>query len=122
MSLEDKIDRLIEALEANTAALGKAKVTKQVKQAEVVEIKEVVEVKEVVKEVVVQESKVSYEEVKDLILKLAPTQRDAIKALNTKYELAKFADILNDSNDAESGVKDAAKLDAYHAELSKLGE
>lgn len=68
---------------------------------------------------VVEAGAVSYETVRNLVLKLAPTSRDAIKALNGKHGIATLRDLLADEKDFAS-VKDQPKLEAIHADLLEL--
>lgn len=75
--------------------------------------KETVEVKEETSAVV------PYETVRALVLKLAPTQRDAIKALNTKHGIANLK-VLLDKEDDFSTVNDQVKLEAIYADLQAL--
>ncbi|MNP46289.1 hypothetical protein D3C76_1402770 [compost metagenome] len=53
------------------------------------------------------------------MLKLAPTQRDAIKALNAKHGIANLK-VLLDKEDDFSTVNDQAKLEAVYADLQAL--
>lgn len=62
---------------------------------------------------------VPYETVRALVLKLAPTQRDAIKALNAKHGIANLK-VLLDKEDDFSTVNDQAKLEAVYADLQSL--
>lgn len=62
---------------------------------------------------------VSYETVRALVLKLAPMQRDAIKALNAKHGIANLK-VLLDKEDDFSTVNDRAKLEAVYADLQAL--
>jgi hypothetical protein len=62
---------------------------------------------------------IPYETVRALVLKLAPTQRDAIKALNTKHGIANLK-VLLDKEDDFSTVNDQAKLEAVYADLQAL--
>lgn len=62
---------------------------------------------------------VPYEAVRALVLKLAPTQRDAIKALNTKHGIANLK-VLLDKEDDFSTVNDQVKLEAVYADLQAL--
>ncbi|MNY71667.1 hypothetical protein D3C86_2100660 [compost metagenome] len=62
---------------------------------------------------------VPYETVRALVLKLAPTQRDAIKALNAKHGIANLK-VLLDKEDDFSTVNDQAKLGAVYADLQAL--
>lgn len=62
---------------------------------------------------------VPYETVRALVLKLAPTQREKIKALNAGYGLTNAKDMLSNPDDFTS-VKDQAKLEAYYADLQAL--
>lgn len=62
---------------------------------------------------------VPYETVRALVLKLAPTQREAIKALNATHGLNNAKDMLSNPDDFTS-VKDQAKLEAYYADLQAL--
>ncbi len=60
-----------------------------------------------------------YETVRALVLNLAPTQRDAIKALNAKHGIANLK-VLLDKEDDFSTVNDQAKLEAVYADLLAL--
>lgn len=62
---------------------------------------------------------VPYETVRALVLKLAPTQRDAIKALNVKHGIANLK-VLLDKEDDFSTVNDHVKLEAVYADLQAL--
>lgn len=62
---------------------------------------------------------VPYETVRALVLKLAPTQRDAIKALNAKHGIANLK-VLLDKEDDFSTVNDQVKLEAVYADLQEL--
>lgn len=62
---------------------------------------------------------VPYETVRALVLKLAPTQRDAIKALNAKHGIANLK-VLLDKEDDFSTVNDQEKLEAVYADLQAL--
>jgi hypothetical protein len=64
---------------------------------------------------------VPYETVRALVLKLAPTQREAIKALNAKHGIANLK-VLLDKEDDFSTVNDQAKLEAVYADLQALEE
>jgi hypothetical protein len=61
----------------------------------------------------------AYETVRALVLKLAPTQRDAIKALNAKHGIANLK-VLLDKEDDFSTVNDQVKLEAVYADLQAL--
>ena len=65
------------------------------------------------------EANIAYETVRALVLKLAPTQRDAIKALNAKHGIANLK-VLLDKEDDFSTVNDQAKLEAVYADLQAL--
>lgn len=62
---------------------------------------------------------VPYETVRALVLKLAPTQRDAIKALNAKHGISNLK-VLLDKEDDFSTVNDQSKLEAVYADLQAL--
>lgn len=62
---------------------------------------------------------VPYETVRALVLKLAPTQREAIKSLNAKHGIANLK-VLLDKEDDFSTVNDQAKLEAVYADLQAL--
>ena len=62
---------------------------------------------------------VPYETVRALVLKLAPSQRDAIKALNAKHGIANLK-VLLDKEDDFSTVNDQVKLEAVYADLQAL--
>lgn len=64
-------------------------------------------------------SVLQYETVRALVLKLAPTKRNAIKALNTKHGIANLK-VLLDKEDDFSTVNDQAKLEAVYADLQAL--
>lgn len=81
------------------------------------EVTEVVEALE--KDDVPDFTAVPYETVRTLVLKLAPTQRDAIKALNAKHGIANLK-VLLDKEDDFSTVNDQAKLEAVYADLQAL--
>lgn len=63
---------------------------------------------------------VTYQMARELVLKLAATNRDAIKAINTKHGIAKLSVLLEDEADFFS-VKDQPTLEAVYADLAKLG-
>lgn len=62
---------------------------------------------------------IPYETVRALVLKLAPTQREAIKALNAKHGIANLK-VLLEKEDDFSTVNDQAKLEAVYADLLAL--
>ena len=64
--------------------------------------------------------KVTYQMARELVLKLAATHRDAIKAVNTKHGIPKLSALLEDEADFFS-VTDQAKLEAVYADLLTLG-
>lgn len=145
MSIEALIREQIEALKANTAAVllleaslvgragGNSKPAKEEKpksetivnveegvKAEIVEEEHKQEVKEDAKPDPVEETAgVEYGTVRELVLKLAPTKREEIKALNAKFGIANLK-VLLDKEDDFSTVNDQVKLDAIYAELQKL--
>ena len=134
MSIEALIQAHTEALLANTEAVklltlslaGRTPTTKEAKAEKVIVEKIVEELKkeEPKVEVVEKESKdvdpaIPYETVRALVLKLAPTQRDAIKALNAKHGIANLK-VLLDKEDDFSTVNDQAKLEAVYADLQAL--
>lgn len=61
----------------------------------------------------------SYETLRALVLKLAPTNRDGIKAVSAKHGIAAPKDLLKDSSDYTS-VTDQDKLEAVYADLLAL--
>jgi hypothetical protein len=65
------------------------------------------------------EANIAYETVRALVLKLAPTQREAIKALNAKHGIANLK-VLLDKEDDFSTVNDQVKLEAVYADLQAL--
>ncbi|MGY2429584.1 hypothetical protein [Pseudomonas tolaasii] len=95
----------------------KAEVKTEVKQEPKVEAK--TEVKTEVKQEPKIDAATPYETVRALVLKLAPTQRDAIKALNAKHGIANLK-VLLDKEDDFSTVNDQAKLEAVYADLQAL--
>ena len=82
---------------------------------------EVKEEPEVKKEpaILLDHTPITYETVRALVLKLAPTQRDAIKALNAKHGIANLK-VLLDKEDDFSTVNDQVKLEAVYADLQAL--
>ncbi len=137
MTIEALIQAHTEALLANTEAVKlltlslagrtptaekpKAEKADKVKQEEpkpeVKELKEL-ESKEA-PPILVNHTAVPYETVRALVLKLAPTQRDAIKALNAKHGIANLK-VLLDKEDDFSTVNDQVKLEAVYADLQAL--
>lgn len=139
MSIEALIQAHTEALLANTEAVklltlslagrtpktedkpGKVeKVEKQTKVEKATEID--AGVTQVVKREEIDAAEreaVLYETVRALVLKLAPTQRDAIKALNAKHGIANLK-VLLDKEDDFSTVNDQVKLEAVYADLQAL--
>ncbi len=63
---------------------------------------------------------VTYVMARELVLRLAATHRDAIKAVNTKHGISKLSALLEDEADFFS-VKDQPLLEAVYADLVKLG-
>lgn len=145
MSIEALIQAHTEALLANTDAVklltlslagrtptktSKAdveKIAEGIADAEAGNLKPIEEVKAKL-EAKVEERKaaeepkveaVPYETVRALVLKLAPTQRDAIKALNAKHGIANLK-VLLDKEDDFSTVNDQVKLEAVYADLQAL--
>ncbi|MNF29447.1 hypothetical protein D3C84_101520 [compost metagenome] len=137
MSIEALIQAHTEALLANTEAVklltlslaGRTPVKEtKVEKAEKVK-KEEISMSEIdtrdlstpIEELVKEEKAdaVPYETVRALVLKLAPTQRDAIKALNAKHGIANLK-VLLDKEDDFSTVNDQAKLEAVYADLQAL--
>lgn len=147
MSIEALIQAHTEALLANTEAVklltlslaGRTPKAEKVekfdksgptgKRADVIIVdeisaKEVTEAVEALKKVEPADERkeqtgVPYETVRALVLKLAPTQRDAIKALNAKHGIANLK-VLLDKEDDFSTVNDQAKLEAVYADLQAL--
>lgn len=136
MSIEALIQAHTEALLANTEAVKllalslagrtpakEAKPTKEEEKAAKKEEPEVKELKELQPEkdapILVNHTAVPYETVRALVLKLAPTQRDAIKALNAKHGIANLK-VLLDKEDDFSTVNDQVKLEAVYADLQAL--
>jgi hypothetical protein len=139
MSIDALIQKHIEALNTNTEAVklltlslagrtptaDKPKAEPKPAQQALKEFAEAVEkvetVEELKKELGVSEepAAVPYETVRALVLKLAPTQRDAIKALNAKHGIANLK-VLLDKEDDFSTVNDQVKLEAVYADLQAL--
>lgn len=146
MSIEALIQAHTEALLANTEAVklltlslaGRTpsktskpdaeKIAEGIADAEAGNLKPIEEVKEKfekkaaerkVSEADESSAPVPYETVRALVLKLAPTQRDAIKALNAKHGIANLK-VLLDKEDDFSTVNDQAKLEAVYADLQAL--
>jgi len=142
MSIEALIQAHTEALLANTEAVKlltlslagrtptaekqkveKAEKVKQEEKKEEISMSEIdtrdlsTPIEELVKEE--KADAVPYETVRALVLKLAPTQRDAIKALNAKHGIANLK-VLLDKEDDFSTVNDQAKLEAVYADLQAL--
>lgn len=138
MSIEALIQAHTEALLANTEAVklltlslagrtptAASKVADAIEKPKA-ESKSVVKKEEPKAEEVVEEkddipdfTAVPYETVRALVLKLAPTQRDAIKALNGKHGIANLK-VLLDKEDDFSTVNDQVKLEAVYADLQAL--
>jgi len=135
MSIEALIQAHIEALNTNTEAVklltlslagrtpkaeDKPKTEKPVTKVEEKKPDPVVEGKKPdPKDEDVSTLGVPYETVRALVLKLAPTQRDAIKALNAKHGIANLK-VLLDKEDDFSTVNDQVKLEAVYADLQAL--
>lgn len=139
MSIEALIQAHTEALLANTEAVKlltlslagrtpvkETKIAKEdIKTVTDLLTSEPVKKKEQPKAEVVEEktddaaTAVPYETVRALVLKLAPTQRDAIKALNAKHGIANLKVLLNKEDDF-STVNDQVKLEAVYADLQAL--
>lgn len=131
MSIEALIQVHTEALLANTEAVklltlslaGRTPAAKEAKAEKVVEaaVKEITKAEEVVEEKddIPDFTAVPYETVRALVLKLASTKRDAIKALNAKHGIANLK-VLLDKEDDFSTVNDQAKLEAVYADLQAL--
>ena len=142
MSIEALIQAHTEALLANTEAVklltlslaGRTPTKSEKKNAEVIDVvvKEITkaekaletdaDVTQVVKREEIDAAEreaVPYETVRALVLKLAPTQRDAIKALNAKHGIANLK-VLLDKEDDFSTVNDQVKLEAVYADLQAL--
>lgn len=103
------------------AEAGNIKPVEEVKaklEAKVEERKAAVE-PEIAPEFSNQPGAVPYGTVRALVLKLAPTQRDAIKALNSKHGIANLK-VLLDKEDDFSTVNDQVKLEAVYADLQAL--
>lgn len=135
MSIEALIQSHTEALLANTEAVklltlslaGRTPTTEKPKAEKVKEEKTIKqEVEKVLTEVIEEKddvpdfTAVPYETVRALVLKLAPTQRDAIKALNAKHGIANLK-VLLDKEDDFSTVNDQVKLEAVYTDLQALG-
>jgi hypothetical protein len=132
MSIESLIQAHTEALLANTEAVklltlslaGRTPTAEKPKTEKVEKVKEEkkeepkAEEKDDVPDFALQAA-VHYETVRALVLKLAPTQRDAIKALNAKHGIANLK-VLLDKEDDFSTVNDQAKLEAVYADLQAL--
>ena len=132
MSIEALIQAHTEALLANTDAVklltlslaGRTPAKSEEKpkaesKAPKTEKAEVKEDPKPVAEVAEEPAAVPYETVRALVLKLAPTQRDAIKALNAKHGIANLK-VLLDKEDDFSTVNDQVKLEAVYADLQAL--
>lgn len=146
MSIEALIRAHTEALLANTEAVklltlslaGRAPTAEKPKAADAVEKPKaktetkVVKAEEltneiqgakadiaIVDEVEPKSNAVPYETVRALVLKLAPTQRDAIKGLNAKHGIANLK-VLLDKEDDFSTVNDQVKLEAVYEDLQAL--
>ena len=133
MSIEALIQAHTEALLANTEAVklltlslagGKPAQTEKPKaEKPAVKVEEKKEEPTTgsaeVKEETTADPVLHYETVRALVLKLAPTQRDAIKALNTKHGIANLK-VLLDKEDDFSTVNDQVKLEAVYADLQAL--
>ena len=103
-------------------AVDPAKVKKEepkteVKQEPKAETK--TEVKTEVKEEPKADVVIPYETVRALLLKLAPTNRDGVKAVLTSAGIANLK-VLLDKEDDFTTVNDQAKLEAVYADLQAL--
>ena len=134
MSIESLIQAHTEALLENTEAVKlltlslagrtpttetKAKGKTATESVVVKEEPKVEVVEEKGNDAVIDPPATSYETVRALVLKLAPTQRDAIKALNAKHGIANLK-VLLDKEDDFSTVNDQEKLEAVYADLQAL--
>lgn len=138
MSIEALIQAHTEALLSNTEAVKlltlslagrtptkseeKPKADKAAAKVEEKKEEPKVEAVEAVEDTVIvteETQPVPYETVRALVLKLAPTQRDAIKALNAKHGIANLK-VLLDKEDDFSTVNDQVKLEAVYADLQAL--
>ncbi|MET3122629.1 hypothetical protein AAKU67_002231 [Oxalobacteraceae bacterium GrIS 2.11] len=63
---------------------------------------------------------VAFGTVRELVLKLAGTHREGVKAINVKHGIPKLGALLSDENDYGS-VIDQPKLNAIYADLQRLG-
>lgn len=63
-----------------------------------------------------------YETIKKKVYELAPNHREAIKNINAKYKLQKFANLLNDPDKPEKGfIEGGIEIaDKYYADLLEL--
>lgn len=109
-----------DAVEKPKAEKAAAKVEEKKEEPEAKLIETVVEAVQDLIDSSKADPSLNYETVRALVLKLAPTQRDAIKALNAKHGIANLK-VLLDKEDDFSTVNDQAKLEAVYADLLALG-
>jgi len=98
-------------------AKPKAEVKTEVKQEPKVETK--VEVKTEAKQESKTDAAIPYETVRALLLKLAPANRDGVKAVLTSAGIANLK-VLLDKEDDFTTVNDQVKLEAVYADLQAL--
>ncbi|WP_443696411.1 hypothetical protein [Pseudomonas sp.] len=146
MSIEEMFAAHTKAMEANTVALIALTASlagrTPVKEEKIESVKAVKETKakEEKAEVTPEEKKpetgadktpepdtsttdnVAYSVVRALVLKLAPTDREAIKAINAKHGISKVSALLTDEGNIDSVVTDQAKLNAVYADLLAVEE
>lgn len=103
---------------SSTTSATSAKTTADAPAEDVKEPGQDVESKSEVQEGPASEA-VPYETVRTLVLKLAPTQREAIKALNAKHGINNLKALLAKEDDF-STVNDQPKLEAVYADLLAL--
>lgn len=66
-----------------------------------------------------EDSPVAYGTVRELVVKLAPNNRDAVKAIIEKHKLGKLPELLDDDKDFGT-VNDQPKLESIYAALQEL--
>lgn len=62
---------------------------------------------------------IKYEALRDLVIKLAPNNREGIRAITARHGLTKVSALLSDENNFES-VIDQAKLEALYNDILTL--
>lgn len=120
MSLEDAIRGNTAAIIALTEALLKKELVANVEPAKINVVTEIKVEQTAEKSEPTPDNGLTYPQVRELVLFLAPDFRDEIQALNAKHGLKVLKNMLVDPNDTAKGVKDQGVLNRYYEELVAL--